>query len=79
VVSPRRITGPTFYSDTVNAARYMNNMLCPLFTKLTEEDRLYGVFKKDSVTSHTMPKSSEVLWEVFSDGKLAMVCGPIFP
>jgi hypothetical protein len=38
VKSVRRRIGPIFY-DTLNAARYMNNSLCPFCAKLTEEDR----------------------------------------
>jgi hypothetical protein len=46
VISASRIIGPIFYDDTVNAARYMNNILSPLFTELTEEERLYGVVQQ---------------------------------
>jgi hypothetical protein len=37
-ISAHRITGPIFYDDTVNAARYVNNILSPFFAKLTEEE-----------------------------------------
>jgi hypothetical protein len=40
VISACRIIGHIFYDDTVNAARYMNNILSPFFPELTEEKRL---------------------------------------
>jgi hypothetical protein len=43
-ISARRIIGPIIYNDTVNAARYVNNILSPFFAELTEEERLYTVF-----------------------------------
>jgi hypothetical protein len=66
-ISARRIIGPIFYDDTFNSARYMNNVQSPVFTKLTEEERLYGVFQQDSATAHMLYISLEALWEVFSD------------
>jgi hypothetical protein len=47
-----RISGPIFYDDAVNAARHVNNILSPFFTKLTEEERLYSVFQQNSATAH---------------------------
>jgi hypothetical protein len=46
---------------------YIISILGPLFVKLTEEERLYGVFHQDSVVAHTAYASSEALWEVFGD------------
>jgi hypothetical protein len=54
--SARRITGPIFYNDTVNAARYVNNILSPFFAKLTRikaiqcspagfSNSSYGIYK----------------------------------
>jgi hypothetical protein len=43
--SVRRITGPIFYDNTVNSARYVSNILSPFFVELTEEERLYSVFQ----------------------------------
>jgi hypothetical protein len=39
-ISACRIIGSICYNDTVNAARYVNNILSPFFTELTEEERL---------------------------------------
>jgi hypothetical protein len=62
VISAHKITGLIFYDNTVNAARYVNNILSPFCAKLTEEERLYCVFQQDSATAHI---SLEALWEVF--------------
>jgi hypothetical protein len=50
-ISVCRIIGPISYNDTVNAARYVNNILSPSFTELTEEERQNGVFQQDSATA----------------------------
>jgi hypothetical protein len=46
-MSACRVIGPIFYDYTVNAVRYVNNILCPIFAELTEEEeRLDGVFQQ---------------------------------
>jgi hypothetical protein len=72
-ISTRRITGPIFYNNTVNAARYMNNNLSPFFAELTEEERLYGVFQQDSATAHI---NLEALRKVFSGH---VICHGLWP
>jgi hypothetical protein len=37
------------------------NILHPFFAELTEEERLYSVFQKDSATAHTAHVSLEAL------------------
>jgi hypothetical protein len=44
-ISARRIIGPIFYDDTFNAARYVNNIISPFYTELTEGERQYGIFQ----------------------------------
>jgi hypothetical protein len=65
-ISARRIIGSIFYNDTVNGARYMNNILSSLLDELTEEERLY-VFQQDCATANMAHVSLEALWEVFGD------------
>jgi hypothetical protein len=45
----------------------VNNILSPFFTKLTEEERLYGVFQLDSATADMAYASLEALREFFGD------------
>jgi hypothetical protein len=66
-ISAYRIIGPIFYDDTVNAARYVNNILSPFFAKLTEEKRLYSVLQLDSATANMAYASLEALRKVFGD------------
>jgi hypothetical protein len=54
-------------NNTVNAARYVNNILSPFFAELMEEERLYSVFQQDSTTAHMAHISLEALRELFSD------------
>jgi hypothetical protein len=61
-----RITGLTFY-NTVNADRYMNNILCPFFSDLTDEERLHNVFQHDTATAHKAYASLEALCAVLGD------------
>jgi hypothetical protein len=77
VISVCRIIGSIFDNDTVHAARYVNNILSPFFTKLTEEERLYSVFQQDSVTDHMAYISLEALQEVFGDCIIS--CGLLPP
>jgi hypothetical protein len=51
-ISACRITGRISYNDTVNVARYVNNILSPFFIELIEEESLYSVFQQDSATAH---------------------------
>jgi hypothetical protein len=51
-VSTLRLVLSIFYDDTVNAARYVNNILCPFFVDVTDEERLYGVLQQDTATAY---------------------------
>jgi hypothetical protein len=62
-----RIIGTIFYNDTVNALRYVNNILRPFLSELREEERLYGVLQQDSATAHTAYKNFDALRDVFGD------------
>jgi hypothetical protein len=61
------IIGPIFYDDTVNAARYVNNILSQLFAELTREKRLYGVIQQNSAITHMAYICLEALRQVFGD------------
>jgi hypothetical protein len=66
-MSAHTVIGPIFYDHTFNAVRYVNNILCPFFAKVTDEESLYGVFQQDSATAHMAYVSLEALREVFDD------------
>jgi hypothetical protein len=64
-VSTLRLVVPIFYYDTVNAARYVNNILCPFFVDVTDEERLYGVLQQDTATAYMAHANLEALRKVF--------------
>ena len=66
-VSARRIIGPIFYEQTVNAERHRNDILTPFFYELTEKEKSYGWFQQDSATEHTAEKFMNKIKEVFED------------
>jgi hypothetical protein len=68
-----------FYGDTVNAARYVNNILSPFFAELTEEERLYVVFQLDSATTYTSYVRLEAMRKVFGDHIISLVSDPHGP
>jgi inhibitor of nuclear factor kappa-B kinase subunit alpha len=47
--------------------RYVQIIIGLLFPKLTEEERLYGWFQKDSATAHAARVSMQALSDVFGD------------
>lgn len=66
-ISARRIIGPIFFRETINADRYIDLILRPFFQELTEEERSNGYFMQDNATAHTANRSMEVIREVFED------------
>jgi hypothetical protein len=78
-ISARRMIGPIFYSDIVNATRYVNSILSPFLAKRTEEERLYGVFEQDPATVYLKIQVwKHCRWFLVSL-QLAVVCGPHVP
>jgi hypothetical protein len=64
-VSARRIVGPVFSNETVNCEKYVQVIFRQFFPELTEEERLYSWFLKDSATAHTACMSLQALSDVF--------------
>jgi hypothetical protein len=62
-----RIVGLVFFNETVNCKRYVQVILGYFFPELTEEERLYGLFQKDSATPHTVCTSMQALFDAFGD------------
>jgi hypothetical protein len=79
-ISARMIIGSVFYDDTVNAFRYVNNIVRQFLAELIEEERLYGVLQQNSAIAHTTHIILEALRDVLSDRIIN--CGlwpPTFP
>jgi hypothetical protein len=66
-LSARRIVRPVFFNERVNCERYIQVFVRQFFSKLTEEERLYGWFQQTSATAHTTHMSMQALSNVFRD------------
>jgi hypothetical protein len=66
-LSPRRITGPIFFHETVNSDRYVNDILNPFFNQLTAEEKQYVYFQQDNATAHTANAAMAAIREGFED------------
>ena len=62
-----RIIGPIFFNNTINAARYRDDILTPFFEELTDIDCRNGYFQQDSATAHTAQDSLKLISEIFED------------
>jgi hypothetical protein len=43
-----------FFNETINCERYVQVILGQLFPEITGKDSLYGWFKQDAATAHTV-------------------------
>ena len=50
---PEGVNEPIFFQDSVNAERYINDILQQFFNDLTEEEKRGGWFQHDGATAHT--------------------------
>lgn len=65
--SRRRIIGPIFFNDTINAARYRANILEPFIEHLLDDVINQGYFQQDEVTAHTANATLKYLQEFYDD------------
>lgn len=68
-MSRRRIIGPIFFYDTINAERYQTLLLQPFIDQLHDDELTGGYFQQDSATAHTAHTSIQFL-EQFFPGRL---------
>jgi hypothetical protein len=64
-ISEHMIIGPIFYNDTVNAARYVGNILLPFFDKLAEEKAKWCFPARFCKSSHGICKfrsTAQLFW-----------------
>ncbi|PSN43843.1 hypothetical protein C0J52_11885 [Blattella germanica] len=62
-VTAKRIIGPIFFQDTINAQRYRALTLVPL----SDDEKLNGYFQQDSATAHTANESINKINDVFRE------------
>lgn len=66
-VSRRRIIGPIFFNNTINAERYRNNLLLPFVNQLHDDELRAGYFQQDNATAHKTRETMELLHEFFDN------------
>jgi hypothetical protein len=52
-ISANRIIRPIFYEGTLDAGRYINEILNPFFVNLAPAEEKYGYFMQDGATAHS--------------------------
>jgi hypothetical protein len=53
-ISANRIIGPIFYEGTLDAERYINEILNPFFINLAPVKKRFGYFMQDGATRHNI-------------------------
>lgn len=66
-ISRRRIIGPIFFHDTINAERYRTNILEPFFANLHDDELQLGYFQQDGATAHTAGGTIRYIQEFYGD------------
>ena len=57
--------GPIFFTETINSDRYINDVLKPFLTKLSDTDKRIGYFQQDGATAHISNASLTFLQTIF--------------
>lgn len=65
-MSRRRIIGPIFFTQTITAERYRNEIIMPFLAELTDDEK-NGYFQQDGATAHTANSSLRFLSDVFQE------------
>ncbi|PNF15704.1 hypothetical protein B7P43_G12455 [Cryptotermes secundus] len=66
-VSAHRIIGPIFYEGTLDAQRYINEILNQFFVNLAPAEERFGYFMQDGATPHTAKETIRALRGVFGE------------
>jgi hypothetical protein len=66
-VSRRRLIGPIFFHQTINAERYRELILNEFINQLDDEELQYGYFQQDVATPHTTQANLQYLSDFFGD------------
>jgi NADH:ubiquinone oxidoreductase subunit len=63
-VSRRRLIGPIFFHETINATRYREQILEIFINQLDDEELQNGYFQHDGATAH---KQYKRIWFIFNN------------
>ncbi|KAJ3649791.1 hypothetical protein Zmor_021512 [Zophobas morio] len=78
-VSRRRFIGPIFFQDTINAARYREQILDVFVNQLLPEELESGYFQQDGATAHTTRENLRYLEEFYDDRIISLRANPEWP
>jgi hypothetical protein len=81
VIRANHIIGPIFYEWTLDAQRYINEILNPFFVNLVPAEERFGYLIQDGMAPHTAKESIRALCSVFGElmGRIELltrVCWP---
>lgn len=68
-ISRRRIIGPIFFNETINAERYRTLILDEFLNQVHDDEQIMGYFQQDGATPHTALVTINYLRE-FYDNRL---------
>lgn len=66
-MSRRRIVGPIFFNETINAERYRRIILDPFIEQLHDDELTNGYFQQDGATAHTANATLDYLKQYFDN------------
>jgi hypothetical protein len=66
-ISARRLIGPIFFNDDINAERYRQEILQTFLNKLHDDELQEGYFQQDGATPHCTPDTLQLLREFFDN------------
>lgn len=66
-ISRRRIIGPIFFEETINAERYRTLILAEFLRQLHDDELQTGYFQQDGATAHTANTTLNYLREFYGD------------
>lgn len=78
-VSRRRIIGPIFFHDTINAVRYREQILEVFINQLEDEELQLGYFQHDGATAHTTQENLGYLQEFYGNRVISLHLNPEWP
>jgi hypothetical protein len=78
-VSRKRLIGPIFFHETLNAIRYREQILEIFINQLDDEELQNGYFQHDGATAHTTQENLVYLQQFYGNRIISNRLNPEFP
>ncbi|KAJ3661413.1 hypothetical protein Zmor_005808 [Zophobas morio] len=78
-VSRRRVIGPIFFHNTINSARYREQILEVFLNHLDDEELEFGYFQQDGAPAHKTMENLRYLQEFYGDRIISQNLNPEWP